>query len=373
MGHVCSDWAHALRITFTNTADPPSRAQSLLPNFPALVRLSKENFPFAAGDVPADIRFVDDDGTDLAYEIEDWNASSRQAAIWVRLPHLDPCTPDATDERNPVVMYWGRPGAISLSAGPAVFSAFTTVLHLTPTSDRQAVDSSGHGNDGDNSSDLPGAWVPGQAGQALDINVQETLATPTALPAPTEFTLSIWFKTTAKRGGGLIGFADTQGFSEAQGLSETKLGPAPVKDRVLWMADRRLHFAVLNTDGVYSVVSSSPLNQFDVGYSDGRWHMAAARLSSEGQALFVDGELVGASATTPVPVPCTGYWRFGTSNVDDWPAESGIPAAASDQFPGIIDEIRISPTPLSDGRIAADYQIQREDTRWVKTERLDVP
>lgn len=362
-----------MRITFTNTAGAPVSGQPLVTDFPALVRLSKENFPFSTADVGSDLRFVDENGTNLAYEIEDWNPSTRLAAIWVRLPLLDPHAPIVEGEqRNPITMYWGNPGAINLSSGPAVFSAFTAVLHLTPSWDgwdHRVTDSSGHGNDGVPLSEWADAWIAGQAGQALDINDQEPLATPVPVPSPGEFTLSVWFKTTAKRGGGLIGFADTR----SSVSNDTSSGPARLMDRVLWMADRRLHFAVLDVDRGYSVISSPPLNQFDVGYSDGRWHVVVARLSAEGQDLFADGDLLDSAVTTPKPVSYNGYWRVGTSDVVNWPAGSGIPAASSAQFPGVIDEVRVYPAALSNERIAADYQIQREDTRWVKTERLDKP
>ena len=63
------DWLNRRQITFNNT----NSAESLT-DFPVLVRLDPSNIDFdkikAGG---ADIRFVDDDGTLLSYEIESWD------------------------------------------------------------------------------------------------------------------------------------------------------------------------------------------------------------------------------------------------------------------------------------------------------------
>ena len=64
-----TDWLDATKITFDNSAS----SEDLL-NFPVLVSLTTAEVDFSKIQANgADIRFVDDDGTLLDYEIEAWD------------------------------------------------------------------------------------------------------------------------------------------------------------------------------------------------------------------------------------------------------------------------------------------------------------
>ena len=82
------DWKYSGSIYILTTpegADLP--ASALVKDFPLLIRLDKDFFEFtqvkSSGE---DIRFSTPLGTELPYQIEQWNASEGTATIWVRIP-----------------------------------------------------------------------------------------------------------------------------------------------------------------------------------------------------------------------------------------------------------------------------------------------
>ena len=97
-------------------------------NFPVLVRLSKETFPFdQVRPEGEDIRFTDSQGQPLAFQIEQWDAAAGKAAIWVRVPQI------IGNARQELKVLWGNSSAKSESDGTAVFNAsngYRRVWHL---------------------------------------------------------------------------------------------------------------------------------------------------------------------------------------------------------------------------------------------------
>ena len=61
--------------------------QARLEGFPLLIRLNGDWFDFSqSGADGHDIRFSNEAGTRLAYEIEEWDPVNKYAAIWIRIP-----------------------------------------------------------------------------------------------------------------------------------------------------------------------------------------------------------------------------------------------------------------------------------------------
>ncbi len=104
---------------------PPSASAE---NFPLLVRLDKNWFDFQQTKPNgADIRFTTSDGSNLFYEIDEWNASLGKASIWVRIPKI------TGNAHQGIKMYWGNPSAQSESNGSAVFNqsnGYVGVWHM---------------------------------------------------------------------------------------------------------------------------------------------------------------------------------------------------------------------------------------------------
>ncbi|KAF5413496.1 MAG: hypothetical protein C5S49_08485 [Candidatus Methanogaster sp.] len=89
-----------------------------LRDYQVLVALSGSDFPEEAEVDGDDIRFTDADGRELSYWIEEFDAGSKRAAIWVKMS-LIPANGEAG-----VTMCYGNPGAVGGSDGAEVFEFF---------------------------------------------------------------------------------------------------------------------------------------------------------------------------------------------------------------------------------------------------------
>lgn len=113
------------------------------------------------------------------------------------------------------------------------------------------------------------------------------ISNPTQATNPTVFTAIIWFKTTTA-GGRLIGFGNAQ------------TGTSTSYDRHLYLSNTgQVVFGVFN-GAVSTAVSPAT-------YLDGRWHQAAATLSTAGMALYLDGVPVASNTGTTTAQNYTGY------------------------------------------------------------------
>jgi hypothetical protein len=96
--------------------------------YPGAVQLNAMNFDFAqAKPAGEDIRFATPEGALLPYSIELWDATAKQAAIWVKVDVK------GNDANQSIVMHWGNPDAVSASNSKGVFSmedGFLGVYHL---------------------------------------------------------------------------------------------------------------------------------------------------------------------------------------------------------------------------------------------------
>ncbi|MFM8470281.1 MAG: DUF2341 domain-containing protein, partial [Limisphaerales bacterium] len=125
-------WAHTGRVVLLTTPDGADLpAGAVVEEFPVLVRLDRDWFDFKqARPDGADVRFADQTGKALAYQIEEWDAARGTASIWVRVPRI------AGNARQTLQMHWGKPDAASESNGKAVFNesnGYLSVWHLGDT------------------------------------------------------------------------------------------------------------------------------------------------------------------------------------------------------------------------------------------------
>jgi hypothetical protein len=123
-------------LTTPEGANLPATASE--ENFPVLVRFNKEGFDFTTAKANGDdIRFADAAGKPLAYQIEDWNADTGTASIWVRIPVIK------GNAHQEIKMFWGKADAASESKGKDVFNdsnGYVSVMHLTdPVKDEVGV------------------------------------------------------------------------------------------------------------------------------------------------------------------------------------------------------------------------------------------
>ena len=113
-------------LTTPEGADFPEKAR--VRDFPLLVRLRGDSFPFAQARADgADLRVASASGEPLPHRIESWDAARGEATVWVRVPEI------RGGDQQALRLFWGRAEAIDASESRAVFDAdngFVGVWHM---------------------------------------------------------------------------------------------------------------------------------------------------------------------------------------------------------------------------------------------------
>jgi hypothetical protein len=103
-------------------------ATAVVKEFPVVLRLHGDTFPFASAQVDgADLRVTDASGRSLALEIESWDKAAGEAVVWVRVPEI------RGETRQELKLHWGNPQAKAVSDGSKVFSrdnGYLSVWHM---------------------------------------------------------------------------------------------------------------------------------------------------------------------------------------------------------------------------------------------------
>ncbi|HEY0059765.1 MAG TPA: LamG-like jellyroll fold domain-containing protein, partial [Flavisolibacter sp.] len=197
-----------------------------------------------------------------------------------------------------------------------------------------ALDASAVGNDGTlQNSPVSTADRFNVANRAYSFNgTSQYVSTKNQYVNPTNFTVSIWFKTTTTTGGKLIGFGSAQ------------TGASGSYDRQIWMSNTgQVYFGVYNA-GNFAIGSA-------LSYNDNVWHQASATLSGTGgMALYIDGVLVNSNAAVTLAENISGYWRIGYDNMNGW-----LPSPASFFFNGTLDDALIYHRALTPAEITTIY------------------
>ena len=123
------------------------------------------------------------------------------------------------------------------------------------------------------------------------------------------FTLEVWFNTTQRGGGKILGFGNRS------------TGNSGSYDRHLYLDNQnRLAFGVY--PGVQRVLQTTD------AMNDGQWHHAVGTLDASGMRLYVDGQLVGERTDTTSGQAYNGYWRVGGDNT--WSGNAYFNGVVSD-------------------------------------------
>ena len=153
-----------------------------------------------------------------------------------------------------------------------------------------------------------------------------------ATAAPSRYSTELWFSSTTRRGGRLVGFGDS------------RTGTSTTSDRLVYMTNSgQLVFGTRGTST--AAVVTSPR-----AYNDGRWHHVVATQGDAGMALYVDDILVASSGVTS-GARTTGYWRVGGDSLSGWPQQP-----SSSFFAGTLDEVSVYDTALTAGQVDAHYR-----------------
>jgi len=226
-------------------------------------------------------------------------------------------------------------GSTSSGYASSVFAdAPGSFWRLNEPSGPFAFDYTGSGNDANVATGVtrgvPGATNDADTAVALSGTATGLITGSTPAPAPDTFTVEAWFTTTTTTGGKIIGYGNG-----TDGSSSTY-------DRHVYMDNTgRVLFGVY--PGAVKVVSS------ERAYNDGQWHHVSATLGSQGQVLYVDGQLVGRDVSVTSGQPgFVGQWVVGGDTVAGWTS-----APTSKFFKGSVDDVAIYPTALGLAQVRA--------------------
>lgn len=323
--------------------------RSELTGFPMVVRISDnspENFEYAqAASDGSDIRFIDENGELLPFELDTWNTSG-ESVFWVKVPKYR--------QGTKVSMCWGLVDGKTPPEAPeeSVWSSYTAVWHMSETitaanaATTDSADSSGNGYsatprkgaNGDLSQMVSAAGVFGNAriNATATINGGNRLiATATSsLAMGGVFTFSGWYKVD-----GMVSGYSPRLMSRKQ--SELNAGGPEID---LWGATAQKDLAVYDGHGDLSRVSNVTEVNFpertDYIYLTAVYNGSSMSIYTDGGAFVTNFTITAVDDSKGLP------FAFG-GNAD--------PATQKPSLHGRYDEIRLIKTALSADWIYADY------------------
>ena len=329
-----SNWKFRQQLVFNNSASSTN-----LINTAVLVKLHASATDAIQIDYSAtqnagqDLRFVDTDGTVLAYEIEQWDESG-YSYVWVKVPQID-----GGSTTDSISMYYGNATAIAGQNPQAVWSGTTAaVFHLNTN----ANDSTSNANNGlmTNVGGTSGKFASSGTfdGATSSINVGSATSVDNIFVGGGA--ISAWINPVGWGEGGYGRIVDKgNSTAGAQGWG--------------------FQVAGTNASDGYLVFES------DFTTSVGRWRTAAGTISQNGWqnvAVVYDNS----SATNVPKIYVNGIQLsltvmstpVGTARSDAaQDLTLGNRSGATDRtFSGRIDEVRISSASLSTDQIKADYK-----------------
>ena len=164
---------------------------------------------------------------------------------------------------------------------------------------------------------------------------------PGPISSPNTFSLAVWFRTTAKPSGKLIGFGEDETVGTGSGL-----------DRHAYLdGSGRMVLGVYYPGTFVTVTSTANL-------ADGNWHHMVGVATPTTLALYIDGKLVGSTSFTGTMQSYSGYWRVGCGGLGRWPDANGVrPATANwpNWFTGDAQYAAFYTTALTAGQAKDHY------------------
>ncbi len=324
-GWFAPGWQSRQKLTFNNTAQTEN-----LTDFPVLVMLNAGNIDYTkVQNAGEDLRFVDTDGTELAYEIESWNESGT-SSIWVKVPQIDGAS--GTDY---IWMYYNNASATDNQNAAGVWSNnFEALSHLH----NDFADSTGNAHNGINngSSDITGNIGDGQSFDGVDDRIDISSGAGIDNLFTGGATVSAWINPSSWGEGGfgrILDKGDTTSVNNGWALQVGSLGNLLIFD---------IGFSG-NTGRWWSSINSISLNT---------WQLVTLVYDSASDAndptIYVNGVPVGIiESDTP----------SGTANSDvSLDLAIGNRSGSTDRtFQGMIDEVRLETGTRSADWIQAQY------------------
>ncbi|MEO1201417.1 MAG: DUF2341 domain-containing protein [Pseudomonadota bacterium] len=296
-----------------------------------VVRLHAGNFGYFLDTQSdgADLRFVAaDDLTPLEFHIEHYDGISGVAAVWVRVPRVDP-----TESDPHFWMYYGNESAETASNPAASFDLnHTAVFHFTEASGLPA-DSTAFGHNATRSSAIPGR--SGLIDAAIQFEGDESVEIP-ATPA---------LNLDPERGSTIAFWVRAEGRGEAGSRILTQID---ARSAVVLRLDDLTPTIEIGRTGDAEALQSVAIAA-DRELTLNRWHHVVLTVGRQ-LRLWIDGEV--AATSDAVPPLIGGPIVLGAAG-----GESGIR--------GSVDELRISNVQRSDAFIQFEGALQSADSQVI--------
>ncbi|MBL7688723.1 MAG: DUF2341 domain-containing protein, partial [Bdellovibrionaceae bacterium] len=306
-----------------------------LTDFPVMIKLDSTRIDYAETQAAGqDLRFTNDAGTALSYQIEKWDEAGT-SIVWVKVPTLS-----AYPTKTSIWMYYGNAVASDAQSSATWDANHRGVWHL-----------SGNGNDATsnaNNGTVTGAVsAASQVGNGLSFSAagDRVLLPDNMISNNSVATIEGWFKTSA---------TDVPIF----GWSSTAYPTVPGGSFVPTF--------YVGTDGKLRgeqwMGSTTPITTSGT-VNDGAWHHVALVINSTTQSLYLDGQLAGTLAgTVSLYTPMKHY--IGLAYGGAWPATAGGWRTLN----GSVDELRISTNARSADWIQASYLSARDELTTFRSE-----
>ena len=160
----------------------------------------------------------------------------------------------------------------------------------------------------------------GKAKSALYFDGASRLTTTRSISNPQNFTVTIWFRAKATARSGVQTLLTFNNSQTANGSN--------VDRTINLLQDGKLAFYVYPGGTITSRNS----------YDDDNWHHIAARSSTAGTELLVDGQVVASNTAITSAQTYNGFWRLGDN-------------AGGQRFVGTLDEFNYFPRILTDAEV----------------------
>jgi len=299
-----SAWLYHKMITIDHT-----KVAEILTDFPVLIRLTNDNnLSSHAQPNGNDIRFTDDQGTQLNHEIESYNSSTGTLVAWVKIPTLSSTTDTI------LFMYYGNSGASNQQNSEGTWNThFLAVHHLEETTGT-IYDSTSYNNDGTPFGDLNENILGRINGADYFDGANDHITLPQVFTNENQFTMEAWIypEVGARYFVSQRVSPDTGVFIQLiEGGSDLQYYINGVKDSISGILLNTWYYVVLTYDGTTA-------------------------------KLYVND----------------GTPRSKTCSMPIWPVDGmciGDRLAGNRQFHGILDEIRFSNVARDTGWITTVY------------------
>ncbi len=335
-------WKQSRKL-YLNTTASGANVSGTVAGFPVLVRLTSGNFNFAqAKPAGEDIRFAKANGAPLPYEVEQWDAATMVADIWVKVD-----TVYGNDSSHYIMMLWGKTAGTvaNLSSNSAVFdtaNGFQGVWHMNQGTGQQVGDATANRYNGTPSDTAP-VSMAGEIGGAEHFDGVSSRV------------------TMAGTAGSKLDFAEYGTYSvSAWVLADTVKISGNAQRQYIVQKGAAEYTLQLNNSGNwdFSEEQSTDMWSFTATPATARqWTQVTGVRVGTKMYLYENGELLDSTVKSSAG-------QIRDPNVDlSIGSHSGTQPAQ--YFAGGVDEVRISSVALSPDWIRLCYMNQRPDDKLV--------